>query len=136
MILQEDINFLEHYGKKGMKWGVRKANNAKAAAKARKANPVRPGNRKNEDAQKRLDQVRRVASGKGSAADKLIVGAFKLPVQDLVLGGGLRGGAQVNLDRSANLKKKINAGKSRTTDRMLRLGGYDIRELNYSYTTR
>ena len=136
MILQEDINFLEHYGKKGMKWGVRKANNAKAAAKARKANSVRPGNRKNEDAQKRLDQVRRVASGKGSAADKLIVGAFKLPVQDLVLGGGLRGGAQVNLDRSANLKKKINAGKSRTTDRMLRLGGYDIRELNYSYTTR
>lgn len=136
MILQEDVDFLEHYGKKGMKWGVRKAASAKAGAKARSANSERFGNRNNDVAQKRLNQIRRVASGKGSAADKFIVGFAKVPMQDLIVGGGLRGGAQVNLDRSAKIQKKVKAGRARTTDKLLRVGGYDIRELNYSYSTR
>lgn len=130
----QDKAYLEHYGKKGMKWGVRRQKAAIAAAKARKTNPDRTGNRNNDKYQKTIDQYRRAASGKATKTDTLILGAFKIPVVDLIAGGGVQGASQNILDRNQKSQRKIKAGKSRITDKLNRAGGIDVRELNFKYT--
>ena len=62
--LQNTENFIEHAGKKGMKWGQRKAIDA---AKARSKNPYRAGNVNNPNLQRRVDVLKYVAAGKGKA---------------------------------------------------------------------
>lgn len=124
-----DEYFLEHQGVKGMKWGVRRAE--KRAAKG----PDRFGNRNNQTVQRRLDRVSRVASGTASGADKVKALLFNIP-PGLVLfeGGSARGAAANMLDRGAKAQRKINSGKMNVYDTLLRMQGFDIRELDYSYT--
>ena len=117
--------YFEHHGVKGQKWGVRKAE-----ARAAKG-PDRFGNRNNAKAQRRVDQVKRVAQGKASLADKVNVALFKVPLQDLISEGSLSGASQATLDRGARIQRKVNLGKKNVTDILNRLGGVDIRELSF-----
>jgi len=130
----EEIDaYLEHHGVKGMHWGVRRARitaekNARAAS-----GKERFGNRNQERAQQKVDQFRRVASGKGTAGDKLYVGLFRTPVADLLMGGGIKGGAQNVLRRDQKNQKKIVEGKKRVSDALSRFGGVDVRNLDFSF---
>ena len=120
--------WFEHQGVKGMKWGVRRAE-----ARAEKG-PDRFGNRHNKSAQRRVDRVSRVASGTASKGDKARALLLDVPLQDIITEGGLRGGAANALDRSKRVQNKVNVGKKNVTDILNRIGGVDIRELNFDYT--
>lgn len=127
-ILPEDVQWLAHHGVKGQKWGVRRAE--KRAAKG----PNRLGNRNNKRAQRNIDRVARVASGKGSATDKARAALFDVPLADIIAeGGSIRGGAANKLDRAQRVQAKIDRGKANATDILNRIGGVDIRELNFEY---
>lgn len=135
-----DAHFLEHFGVKGMKWGVRRQK-AVAAAKQRAKTPDRKGNRNNVKAQRRVDVVRRIASGKATKQDYGIALVNSLLQQgplgtaiEVGAGGGVKGAAANRLDRAAKLQGKIGSGKKRVTDKLLRMQGVDIRELKYGYS--
>lgn len=110
MIIDEEA-YLEHHGVKGQKWGVRN----------------------NKRFQKQQDRIRRVASGTGSKADKLIVGSFRVPIFRLVTGKGLRGGAQKQLEAQEKRKKKIQAGHKKVEDLILRSQGVNVRDIDFSF---
>jgi len=83
--LQEDIDFLEHFGTKGMQWGVRR--------------------------NRRAEQAVKVGSGKGSTIDKLNV-YRKLGPVDFAAGKGLKGGAMRKGTRQLNRNAAVQAGKA------------------------
>ena len=121
-------DFLAHYGIKGQKWGVRRAE--QRAAKG----PDRFGNRNNQSTQRRLDRLSRVASGTATGGDKVKALLFNIPPALVLLeGGSVRGAAANQLDRGAKVQRKVNSGKMNVTDTLLRMGGVDVRELDYGY---
>lgn len=126
-ILQEDLDFLAHYGTKGMKWGQRRA-----LSRAAKGSD-RLGNRNNKSAQRRIDRVSRVASGTASKGDIAKALLLNIPTQQVLLEGGVRGGAQATLDREKRIQNKIVSGKANATDILARIGGVDYRELKIDY---
>lgn len=86
-----DDEFLQHYGKIGMKWGVRKA------ARIQKQTAR---------IQKNLDRFQRIGSGTASTKDKLL-GANR--------GIYTKKGANKQLQRGANQQAKVAAGKAHVT---------------------
>jgi hypothetical protein len=121
--LQNGQNFIEHAGKKGMKWGQRKAQGR--AAKG----PDRFGNRNNFNAQKSVDRLKRVASGKASLTDKVRVGLTTSNYDYVSNQFSLKDAAGQRLERAKRTKRKVESGKKNVTDIMSRLGGVDIRDL-------
>ncbi len=93
MIIDEE--YLEHFGKKGMKWGVRR--------------------------QRRLDQMNRVAKGKGSRGDK-VREALSISTSDLAKGRGLRGGVAVKAARVTARRDRIRSGKATAGDVLAHVG--------------
>lgn len=118
---------LEHSGVKGMKWGQRKAE-----ARAAKG-PDRFGNRNNAQMQRRLDRMKRVANGTASKTDLVKSALLDLTPAEMRIEGGPRGAAAAQLQRAARTQRKIQAGKKNTSDILMRIGGVDIRELNYDF---
>lgn len=118
---------LAHSGVKGMKWGVRRAE-----ARAAKG-PDRFGNRNNEQFQLRLDRMKRVANGTASKTDLVKSTLWDLKPADMLIEGGPRGAAAGQLQRAARTQRRIQAGKKNTSDILMRIGGVDIRELNYDF---
>lgn len=117
--------FLAHYGKKGMRWGQRRAQ--VRAAKG----PDRFGNRNNYNAQKNVDRLKRVASGNASIVDKARV-AMTTSSYDLTSNQfSLKDAAGQRIERAKRNKRKIESGKKNVSDIMSRLGGVDIREIQY-----
>jgi hypothetical protein len=119
MSVSEDIaaqktgmEFLEHYGVKGQKWGIRRRRIAKQ--------------------QKRIDRLRRVEVGKGSKTDKFIAGYAQVPLQNLILGKGLKGGAARTLNKTRDTKTKILNGERKTQDLLNRALGVNVRDLDFS----
>ena len=106
-----EAQYLAHYGKKGMKWGVR--NTAKV--------------------QKRVDRIRRVASGTASKSDRRKAALLDVAAIDLIRGKGLRTGAQKTLDRNEATKKKIVGGKRKAYDILSPLNGVTMRDLSFDY---
>lgn len=121
MSFEED--FIAHYGKPGMKWGQKKAQ-----ARAAKG-PDRFGNRNNYNAQKKVDRLKRVASGKAGLADKVRVGLTTSNYDYVSNQFSLKDAAGQRLDRLKTTKRKVESGKKNVTDIMSRLGGVDIRDL-------
>jgi hypothetical protein len=117
--------FFAHYGVKGQKWGVRRAQ--KRAAKG----PDRFGNRNNPSAQRRLDRVKRVADGKASVGDMIKAGLFQISTNDLVIEGSFRDAAKAQVERGKRNQNKVNQGKKVVGDMLARLSGVDVRELNF-----
>ena len=106
-VLQEDLDFLAHYGKKGMRWGVRnETRTVKNTARA----------------QKRIDRVARVASGTASKSDR--VTAY------LATGTTTKRSAQYQLRQAADMQDKIAVGRGKTNNMLLKLQGVKASELN------
>lgn len=124
---EEIDSVLAHAGVKGMKWGVRRAE-----ARAAKG-PDRFGNRNNAQKQRRLDRMKRVATGTASKTDLVKSTLFDLKPADMFIEGGPTGAAAGQLQRAARIQRKIQAGKKNTSDILMRIGGIDIRELNYDF---
>jgi hypothetical protein len=90
MITDEEVeDFIEHFGKKGMKWGVRN--------------------------QRRLDIARRVSKGTGSMSDS-IRSFGRQSVISLIRGKGLRGAAARDVLKLQAAKARIKTGKATTRD--------------------
>lgn len=86
---EQVVNFLEHHGIKGQKWGIRN--------------------------QRNLDRVSRVARGTASRSDKLHV-LNKQSALSLVRGHGLTGAAKRDMQRLTAQKKLIQSGEATTRD--------------------
>lgn len=123
--------YLEHYGVKGMKWGQRRAAKAVAVAKVRSQKQDRFGNRNNDKAQRIIDRQKRVAKGKAGTLDKLRV-LNTMTLQELGAESfSLKDASAARIERAKRTQREIKAGRKRVTDKLRRLGGYDIRELKY-----
>ena len=112
----EDI--LEHFGVKGMHWGVRKARRVE---------------KQNARVQKRVDAVRRVAEGGGNRRDKIRV-SFSTTTFDALMSRNNQEMAQRTLNRMQKHQSKILAGKRKTQDILARAQGVRYRDLDFSYT--
>lgn len=102
--LKEDLDFLAHFGKKGMKWGVRRQVKNTALA------------------QKRIDRIARVADGSASAKDR--VAAYYLH------GVISKKSARYTLSRAMKAQKDIANGKKKVTASLAKLQGIRVSELN------
>lgn len=132
IIAQSDLDseiedFLSHHGVKGQKWGQRHAR-----LRAQKG-PDRFGNRNNPRTQRHVDRLRRIASGRASTGDKFVASLLQLQLPHIIAEGGLQGASAHMLERAQRMQHKINAGKKNATDMLLRLGGTDIRGINYKF---
>jgi hypothetical protein len=124
-------SYLEHYGVKGMRWGQRRAAKAVAVAKVRGQKQDRFGNRNNDKAQRIIDRQKAVAKGKAGTLDKLRV-LNTMTINELAAESfSLKDASAARIERAKRTKREITAGKKRITDKLSRLGGYDIRELKY-----
>lgn len=97
MIVDEEV-YLQHYGKKGMRWGQRRTARV----------------------QRHLDAVSRVAERTASKKDRLRVGLLTT-----------QKGATKGLARSAKFQSKINDGKLKSVEILLKAQGIRIKDLNY-----
>lgn len=85
------------------------------------------------NAQKNVDGYRDIANNKASLGQKVATAYFAMPVQDIVLGGGIQGGAKRILDRGQATKARSEAGLVRTENLMVKLGGVRFKDLDFSY---
>jgi hypothetical protein len=92
---QIDTYFLEHYGQKGMKWGVRRA--------------------------KRASNLVKVGQGKGSKGEKFKA-AMNVSAVDLVRGKGLKGAAAAKGKRIQDRTKRIKNGNAKARDLLIHYG--------------
>ncbi len=95
MIVNES-DVIEHFGVKGMKWGVRQ--------------------------QERLVRARRVASGKGDAFDRLAVRSTNSLISNLRNPHDTQKLAARNVISLQARKKRMNAGKTTTADMLEKFG--------------
>jgi len=102
VIIDEEV-YLEHFGVKGMQWGVRR--------------------------QRREARLRNVARGKVGLAGKAapVLGylggvAPRLGPIDLIKGRGIRGAAQRKSIREAARSKRFKSGKAKVGDYLVRYG--------------
>jgi hypothetical protein len=102
---------LEHFGVKGMKWGVRKGYTSRISNKAAAA--------------------RRVSEGKASVVDKVRIHGTTSSA-DFIKGGGFKGGARVRADRDEAHVQRINEGKATTLDLIKLYGGARITDIRTS----
>lgn len=116
MILDEQ-SYLRHYGVKGMKWGVRRAQ------------------RRTERQQKHLDAIKKGTRSDATRSERFKA-SMKVPIGDLIAGRGVQGGSKRALDRAAKTQSQIQAGEKKAKDILLRAGGVNVRNLDYSYERR
>jgi hypothetical protein len=100
--------YLEHYGVKGMKWGVRK--------------------RYLEKRDKIASRQERVASGNASLRDKAKV-ALTTSNVDLVKGKGLKGAAALRAERERAHMDRVNNGRENAMDVLKRHGLTSIADI-------
>jgi len=101
--LAEDLEFLQQAVVKGMKWGVRRTRRI----------------------QGHIDRVAKVRDGTATRGEKVRVAA--------VAGIVTPKGAATVLTRGANMQAKIEAGKFRATNILLKAEGIRVADLNYRH---
>lgn len=123
-----DELLLEHFGVKGMHWGVH--NKPRTIKTAAGTNVSRRRGKVVRKQQKSIDRLRRLEVGKGSKTDKFIASMFQIPTVNLH--EGIQGGAHLTLERKRIHKKKILSGKRKVRDLLDRFAGINVRDLNVS----
>ena len=107
---KEVYDFLEHYGVRGMQWGVRRNRRTSRLSTAAKSNSSV------------ASRVR--ALGLGLTGVRGRVG----PV-DLIKGGGIRGGAKRKVARERAREKRRVAGQASVKDTLIRVGSTRVSDL-------
>jgi hypothetical protein len=102
MIYQEDIDFLEHYGVKGQRWGVRR--------------------------DRRANTLKKVGSGKGSGTEKLRAYTTVSPL-DVARGRGFKGAAKLRGERQLSRNARIRKGEASVRDILVYYGGTKHQDL-------
>ena len=100
--LQEDLDFLAHYGVKGQKWGTRRTRRI----------------------QGHLNRVAKVRDGTASKGERVRVAA--------AVGIVTSKGASRALKRGALMKSMVDDGEARALDLLLKVQGIRISDLDYS----
>lgn len=106
MIVDED-EFLEHYGKKGMKWGVRKSRGILDSNQAKR--------------QKQADRLKRVGNKNSNLRDKGVA-ALTTGTHHVVLAGGARKGAARKGQKLQEHIDRVEKGEVKVKD-ILRIAG-------------
>ena len=96
MIIDDEV-YLEHYGKKGMKWGTRN--------------------------QKRLDRANRVASGKASKGEKTAFFLTDTSRSSVKRNKGITGAAASRARELQGRKERIKKGQATAKDFLALKGG-------------
>lgn len=96
MILTED-DYLQHFGVKGMKWGVRR--------------------------QRRLDRASRVASGKASKGEKFAFMMLDTSRASVSRNKGIQGAAASRVRELQSRKDRIQSGQAKVKDFIALNGG-------------
>ena len=105
--------FLEHYGVRGMQWGVRRTRRTQRLARAAAADSSA------------ASRARAVGiGGLGVVRLRGRVGPI-----DLVKGGGIRGGAARKVDRVLAREQRIKTGKATTSDILMRVGSTRVTDI-------
>lgn len=124
MIIDEAV-YLEHFGVKGQKWGVRRAEIRTAKG------PDRFGNRANVRFQGQQNQLKRIASGRGSKTERTVAALAQIPLANIIVERSISGGAMRTLEQNQRFKDRVNAGRLVIPDMLNRLGGVDVREIDF-----
>jgi hypothetical protein len=95
MIIDEE-DYLEHFGKKGMKWGVRR--------------------------ERRLRITKRVAEGNANKFTKAVAVAYTIPPHRLLTQHGLRGAAQLTVKNVSARRERVLKGEHTINDILVHLG--------------
>lgn len=110
---KEIDEYFAHYGVKGMRWGKR-------------------GTRR---AQKRVDRLRRVSAGNASRRDKVLAANSQISINSLIQGrGNLQKSAGISLDKAQKVQDKMNQGKRKVTNMVLKFHGLRYQDLDFSHT--
>jgi len=111
-VIIDESTYLEHFGKKGMKWGVRQTRKA----------------------QGRVDQFKRVAEGKGTGRDRRAVKAQTNFRDRKKSKGGIENAAKKRLDSLANSQAKMAVGKNKVSNMLMKLEGINMKDLDFSHS--
>lgn len=103
----EDV--VEHFGVKGMRWGVRRTRNVQKRS---------------------IDPLKRVASGEGSKRDKAKVALRNYTIGDLAKGRSLKKSAARRVDIIKKNQDKVNAGQDRVRNVLALTAGVRIKDLD------
>jgi hypothetical protein len=143
MEIENVDDYLEHYGKKGMKWGVRNRSVTSAgftqkriAGGYKSSKTGKAVSRNTVATQKNLDKLKVVASGKSNKTLKRGIArgiASGVSIQNLIEGkGNVEKAAQIQVNKGAAFQKKSNAGEAKLRSAMLKYTmGINVSELNY-----
>lgn len=101
-MLIDEASYIEHFGTKGMKWGVRR--------------------------DRRVNNYRLVSKGGGNVGNKVRAYGDLGPI-DLVKGRGFRGGSARKAERIANSTKNIRAGKAGARDILTRIANLRYQDM-------
>lgn len=100
--LQEDIEFLEHFGVKGMQWGVRRDRRAASLVK--------------------------VGYGQGTTSQKVRALANYTPLDAIKL-RGLKKASRIRGERQLARNERIHAGESSVKDKLMFFGGTKFQDI-------
>ena len=120
-------NYLEHYGKKGMKWGVRSnvttAGFSKAGAfKSYKNKSGKRVSRNTVRLQKQIDAYKAVAGGAKDFKTKYKAARGISLLQITQAKGSLQKASATKINKGAEFQKKSNAGEAKVRTAMLKFG--------------
>lgn len=129
--------YLEHFGKKGMRWGQKSNVTSAGFTKKSLASGYRnkDGQHVSRNAvrvQKNIDVLKRVESGKASKFDKYKASLTTTPIQLARAKGSLKKVAQKKVDKGAEFQKKSNAGNAPVRTALLKYGSrVRVSDLNF-----
>lgn len=140
MYIENVDDYLEHYGKKGMKWGVRNRSVTSAGFTQKRlgggfksAKTGKAVSRSTVSAQKRIDKIGKVASGNANKRQKVGYVALRVNSGQILLAkGNLQKAAQTQLNKGTAFQKKSNDGQAKVRTALLKYAmGVKVSELNY-----
>ena len=130
-------DYLEHYGKKGMRWGVRSNVTTAGYSKAGIGRSYRnkSGKRVTKptvNTQKVIDAQKAVAGGEKGFKVKYKASMGITVPQLLKAKGSIQKASKTRIDKGAEFQKKSNAGQAKIRTNLARVLGLQVSELNFN----